>query len=124
MKPGIGSPEYALAISVEKMRASDSYTIENFVSSKELMHRAAMGIFESVQWQNKKIAIVCGSGNNGGDGYALAKILAEHNIFADVFRLSDKFSQDGIFIMIRSKRWALKILYLTDKRASTGMILW
>ncbi len=34
-------------ISVELMRKSDAYTIENFVPSKELMYRAANGVFES-----------------------------------------------------------------------------
>ena len=45
-------------ISVEQMRRSDAYTIENFVPSKELMYRAANGVFESfMRWENKKIAI-------------------------------------------------------------------
>lgn len=95
MKPNVNSPEYLSAISVEQMRESDRYTIENFVPGTELMHRAAKGIFDSIDWKNKKIVIVCGSGNNGGDGYALAKILAEHKIFATVCRVSPKFSDDG-----------------------------
>ena len=45
-------------ISVEMMRKSDAYTIENFVPGRELMYRAAMGVYESYQeWANKKIAI-------------------------------------------------------------------
>ena len=68
-------------ISVELMRKSDAYTIEHFVPSKELMYRAANGVFESfMSWDNKKIAIVVGGGNNGGDGYALAGILKKNNI--------------------------------------------
>ena len=61
-------------ISVENMRRSDAYTIENFVPSLELMYRAAYGVFCQVGWYGK-IAILAGSGNNGGDGYALACIL-------------------------------------------------
>ena len=36
------------AVSVETMRRSDAYTIENLVPSKELMYRAGRGIFECV----------------------------------------------------------------------------
>ena len=34
-------------ISVEMMRKSDAYTIANFVPGKELMYRAANGVYES-----------------------------------------------------------------------------
>ena len=34
-------------ISVEQMRKSDAYTIENYVPSKELMFRAAKGVYDS-----------------------------------------------------------------------------
>ena len=48
-------------ISVEQMRKSDAYTIENFVPSKELMYRAANGVYESYKdWNKKSIAIVVG----------------------------------------------------------------
>lgn len=97
MKPDINSTEFQNAISVERMRESDRYTIENFTNSKTLMHRAAMGIFNSSEWSEKKIAIVTGAGNNGGDGYALAGILSENGYNADIFRASDRFSEDGKF---------------------------
>ena len=97
MRPDVNSIEYKNAISVEKMREYDRYTIENYLPSKELMFRAAMGVYKSGEWNNKKIAIVCGSGNNGGDGYALAGILADNGIIADIYRVSEKFSEDGLY---------------------------
>lgn len=95
MKPSVNSVEYKSAISVKRMRESDEYTINNFTDSKTLMYRAAMGIYNSAVWSGKRIAIVTGSGNNGGDGYALACILADSDIFADVYRASERFSDDG-----------------------------
>ncbi len=83
-------------VSVENMRQSDQRTIEQSVTSAELMHRAAKGIFDAVAFTGK-VAIVCGSGNNGGDGYALACILAESGITPTVFRVSEKFSKDGLY---------------------------
>lgn len=83
-------------VSVKNMRESDAHTIAEHTTSAELMHRAAQGIFDAVQF-NSKVAIVCGKGNNGGDGYALACILLEHGITPTVFRVSDKFSPDGLY---------------------------
>ena len=68
-------------ISVENMRLSDAMTIEKYVPSLELMHRAAMGVFRATKWYGK-VAIVVGSGNNGGDGYVTARRLAKEG--ADV----------------------------------------
>lgn len=95
MKPNINSKEFKSAISVKRMRDSDRYTIENFTDSKTLMYRAAMGIYNAVKWENKKIAVVTGAGNNGGDGYALACILRDNGLCASLFRASERFSDDG-----------------------------
>ena len=81
-------------ISVENMRQSDAYTIENFVPSLTLMYRAAWGVYLSHQWTGKT-AIVVGSGNNGGDGFALACILKEKGYHCTVFTLSSKLSEDS-----------------------------
>ena len=103
------------AVTVMQMRNSDRYTIENFTSGRELMHRAAMGIYNSADWNGKKIAIVCGSGNNGGDGYALAEILADNDIFSTVFRLSERFSEDGRFYFESAKEKGVKDIAFTHE---------
>lgn len=97
MKPNANCIEFTEAISVQDMRSSDAYTIANYVSGRELMYRAAMGVYDAVEWADKKIAIISGSGNNGGDGYALAGILAERGILPDVLRTSLKLSEDGAY---------------------------
>lgn len=94
MKPTKNSPEFKSAVSVAKMRECDAYTIAHFVPSKELMYRAAMGIYNAGKWHGN-IAIVCGSGNNAGDGYALSCILYDNGIKSTLVRVSDKFSEDG-----------------------------
>lgn len=103
MKPTPNSPEAKAAISVAAMRESDAYTIAHFVPGRELMRRAAQGIFDAADaalaaaggWQGKRVAILAGSGNNGGDGYALASILAGHGVRVCIFYVSEKFSEDG-----------------------------
>lgn len=83
-------------VSVENMRRSDKMTIDSGVPSAELMRRAAQGIFDAAAFTGK-VAIVCGAGNNGGDGYALACILCEQGFTPVIFRVTDKFSEDGLF---------------------------
>ena len=87
-------------ISVAQMRAADAYTIHDLgVPSKELMHRAAQGVYDAYEsgWEGRKTLIICGSGNNGGDGYALAEIMRDHGLDVELLLVSEKFSEDGQF---------------------------
>lgn len=88
-------------ISVENMRLSDAYTIANFVPSLTLMHRAAYGVYLAHKWQGNT-AIVAGSGNNGGDGFALACILEEKGFNCTVFTLGSKLSADSLYYADRA----------------------
>lgn len=96
-------------ISVENMRASDSYTISNLVPSLELMHRAAYGVFKAVHWLGH-IAIVVGSGNNGGDGFALACILKEQGYDCTVFTVSQRLSGDSAWYAEKAQSSEITIL--------------
>ena len=81
-------------ISVENMRQSDAFTIANLVPSLELMYRAAHGVFMAAEWTGRT-AIVVGSGNNGGDGFALAWILRQNGFDCEVFSVSKRLSADS-----------------------------
>lgn len=78
-------------VSVAQMRESDKQTIQNGTPAEELMMRAARGVFSSYPWQGRT-AIVCGSGNNAGDGYALATLLQKARIPCRVLRLCEEVS--------------------------------
>ena len=66
-------------ISADQTRATDAYTIKNEpIASIDLMERASqcfVSEIESYLNPNQNIAVICGSGNNGGDGLAVARIL-------------------------------------------------
>lgn len=81
---------------VKTMRASDAATIASGISGKELMMRAGKGIFKAYPWRGR-VAIVCGVGNNAGDGYVLALLLHEAGIPCSLLLLEDRFSDDGKF---------------------------
>src|SRR6201986_5635443 len=66
-----------------QIREADAYTIAHEpITSIDLMERASkafVGWFIN-HFPNKKqsISIYCGTGNNGGDGLAIARMLNEH----------------------------------------------
>ena len=95
-------------ISVENMRCSDAHTIATLVPGRELMYRAALGIFKAADWSGRT-AIVVGSGNNGGDGFALACILREHQIDCAVFTVSQRLSADSAYYAARATELGVPI---------------
>lgn len=95
---------YQAVTSVELMRNSDAFTIENYVDDNELMRRAGEAIFSLGSWKGP-VAIVCGPGNNGGDGFVCAHYLAKHNIAVDVFytKKPSNSSSTHFFSMIKNE---------------------
>lgn len=63
------------------MKAADEHTIQVLkVPSMELMERAAGSCVKAMKDFNmdlSDVCIVCGSGNNGGDGFAIGRLLME-----------------------------------------------
>ena len=85
-------------LSVDNMRRSDARTIADGIPGRELMLRAARGVFEYTHWK-PPVAILCGSGNNAGDGYAIALLLKEAGIPCELILLSDRCSEDGTYYL-------------------------
>jgi len=84
----------------EQIRNCDQYTIKNEpVSSVHLMERAAEACVEWISENcnnHRNFAVFCGSGNNGGDGFAIARMLYQKGFDVDVFtNTKAKFSSDA-----------------------------
>lgn len=67
-------------VNAQQMKACDHYTIETIgIPAMVLMERAALAVYHEVTAHQKydlsHVLIVTGSGNNGGDGYAIARLL-------------------------------------------------
>lgn len=91
-------------VSKKQMQEFDKFTIENKTPSIELMYRAAFSVYNSYDFKSKKIYIICGSGNNGGDGLALALILFKNNIDCFVYLVKEKLSDDANYYLQELKK--------------------
>ena len=102
------------------IRKWDEYTIKNEpITSNDLMERAAKAC---VAWLVKDISkenpidIVCGNGNNGGDGLAIARLLHFYNYQVRVFIKNDsKKSENNLTNLQRLKECGFtEIIYLNE----------
>ncbi|MEK6494033.1 NAD(P)H-hydrate dehydratase [Myroides odoratimimus] len=84
-----------------QMQALDKETVSNqYISSFKLMERATTKVFEKLQTRYKlyqtSFVVFCGTGNNGGDGLTLARLLKEGGAMVKVFLVqTKKYSPDN-----------------------------
>jgi ADP-dependent NAD(P)H-hydrate dehydratase / NAD(P)H-hydrate epimerase len=99
----------------------DLFTIQHEpVLSINLMERAAFRCFEWLQERDYSTAIFhiyCGKGNNGGDGLALARILAKHNIqvYVSILEVGQKGTDDFQINLARLHEIAVSVSYIQSK---------
>lgn len=86
----------------EQTRELDRIVTEQHnISAAKLMARAGAAALESIKhfWpQAERILVVCGSGNNGGDGYELARqaLAAEYRVCVYELGRVDKMSEETL----------------------------
>lgn len=80
-------------LSVEQVREADVYTIKHEpISDIDLMERAAGCCFRWIKEHlstDLRYLVVCGAGNNGGDGLAIARMLLLNNYSVEVILVAD-----------------------------------
>ncbi len=85
--------------SFSQIRKADGEAVEKGTPSLELMERAGKALAERTRRIMKEksfpdVLFVCGGGNNGGDGFAAARILDGQDVDVAVLCLAGKFSHD------------------------------
>ena len=87
------APRCHALYTVAQVRALDRRAIDVLgIPGDELMRRAAAAAFASLRrhWPDaQRIAVYCGPGNNGGDGYLLALLAHEAGLAAEAWALAD-----------------------------------
>ena len=89
-------------LSSKQLHEADAYTILNEpISSIDLMERAAkqfVSILLSHSDAHSEFCIVCGLGNNGGDGLAIARMLNANGYKVSVFVINNNGKQSEDFV--------------------------
>ena len=108
----------------EAMREADRHTIEDLgVPSLTLMENAATGVAEALRKgfpEARRILILCGRGNNGGDGLAAARLLAGDDLEIKVLLFADPqaLSPDAAENFQRAESSGIPIVIVEDEDLS------
>lgn len=88
-----------IAVTSSKMRQIDKTTIEEFkIPGILLMEAAARSVVEEIKMMSNKedsILIVCGTGNNGGDGFAVGRMLVHEGYEVEIMVLGKEEAIQG-----------------------------
>jgi ADP-dependent NAD(P)H-hydrate dehydratase / NAD(P)H-hydrate epimerase len=103
------------------MRAADSAAIAGGIPSSRLMENAARGLaarLAAFYPNSGRVTVVCGPGNNGGDGLAAARLLAGRGLSVSVFTLGDpeKYRGDAAENAGRARAAGLELVSLASRR--------
>src|SRR5690606_18817240 len=94
-------------LTTEEMTAADRRAVELGVASLTLMENAGRAVAEQAMTMvpaGARIAVLCGPGNNGGDGFVAARLLREAGYGIDVASLVALDSLKGD-AAVMAKRW-------------------
>lgn len=94
-----GEAQLSRLYSVDEVRSLDSYAINHLgIPGIRLMKRAGRSCFDVImnRWPAlRSLTVMCGSGNNAGDGYIVAALAAQSGIKVKVFSLVDPARLSG-----------------------------
>ena len=125
----MGDDWMQLWVNAAQMKAADQYTIQKLeVPSLELMEHAAQAcvqVLEDEKIDLSHVCVVCGSGNNGGDGFAIARILQNNRYSVETFCVGnpEHYTEETQEQMHRLQECGGKITYGMPQEDSYSVII-
>ena len=125
----MGDDWMQLWVNAAQMKAADQYTIQKLgVPSRELMEHAAQAcvqVLEDEKVDLSHVCVVCGSGNNGGDGFAIARILQNNRYSVETFCVGnpEHYTEETQEQMYRLQECGGKITYGMPQEDSYSVII-
>jgi hydroxyethylthiazole kinase-like uncharacterized protein yjeF len=91
-------------LTVEEMGRADAAAIASGTPGLTLMERAGMAVADAVcaRFTRQATTVLCGPGNNGGDGYVAARVLQDRGWSVEVRSAGEPATQDA---QAASARW-------------------
>ena len=112
-------------LTAEQMREADRRTIEEVgIPSIALMENAGHQIVSAIHatiedLESRRVGILCGRGNNGGDGFVVARLLSQQGLSVQVFllgRTEDVTGDAGVNLSV-VQSLGLSIVEVVDRDA-------
>ena len=125
----MGDDWMQLWVNAAQMKAADQYTIQKLgIPSLELMEHAAQAcvqVLEDEKIDLSHVCVVCGSGNNGGDGFAIARILQNNRYSVETFCVGnpEHYTEETQEQMHRLQECGGKITYGMPQEDSYSVII-
>lgn len=110
--------------SSDRSKDIDRQTTENYgIPSRVLMERAGLAVFECIKEflpHGGKIAVVCGKGNNGGDGFVVARLAndAGYDVKCVVAATESELTKDAAEQMASMRAEGVQPLFSDHERWS------
>lgn len=125
----MGDDWMQLWVNAAQMKAADQYTIQKLgVPSLELMEHAAQAcvqVLEDEKVDLSHVCVVCGSGNNGGDGFAISRILQNNRYSVETFCVGnpEHYTEETQEQMHRLQECGGKITYGMPQEDSYSVVI-
>ena len=96
-RPSMSENSGTELLTVEQMYLVDSAAIASGVSGVELMEAAGTAVVSEIRqrWASRKTVVLCGPGNNGGDGFVIARHLADAGWHVTLSLLGERDALNG-----------------------------
>lgn len=100
----------------QEMAQADRLAIEGGVKSFRLMEAAGKAVAEAIieRYYQRSVLVLCGTGNNGGDGFVTARLLQQRGWPVQVRILGDRESLRGD-ALVAAEQWTGRIDAPTEK---------
>ncbi len=109
----------------DQMYQCDAIAVARGMSSLKLMENAGCAVAEAIVARYKKcaVAVICGPGNNGGDGFVVARLLAAKKWPVQVYLVGDRKKLKGDAAKMAAK-WKGQVGTFKDfERQNHGLII-
>lgn len=113
-------------VTAQTMAEIDRLTIEGGTPGVTLMRNAGAAVFDRIMsimgdlTETFSVAVVAGKGNNGGDGYRVAELLAQNGVPVTVYLVAEKtaVSGDALTCLRDAERIGVDITEVTSEDAA------
>jgi hydroxyethylthiazole kinase-like uncharacterized protein yjeF len=100
----------------QDMAQADRLAIEGGVKSFRLMEAAGKAVAEAIieRYYQRSVLVLCGTGNNGGDGFVVARLLQQRGWPVQVRLLGNREALRGD-ALVAAEQWTGRIDVPTEK---------